>query len=189
MKQDIYYTALCTYDSENKEGFSWNDYIDWSELKHLKELVSLDGNLNSLAFSLDIDAAEEWNYFITDHDMVMFYFSSLDYVLSKTDHLERFNLLAIIKEPGKEKANLNKDYNFIGYDLIEIGGNTSALTNCGGFDETFLPNDLNSYGLVSDYDSAKQIREALPINNPDEPHVNCYLYEVWRHKTIGAKTN
>ena len=98
-------------------------------------------------------------------------------------------LLAIIKEPGKEKANLNKDYNFIGYDLIEIGGNTSALTNCGGFDETFLPNDLNSYGLVSDYDSAKQIREALPINNPDEPHVNCYLYEVWRHKTIGAKTN
>ena len=29
----------------------------------------------------------------------------------------------------------------VGYDLIEKGGNISALTNCGGFDESFLPKD------------------------------------------------
>ena len=189
MKPDIYYTALKTYDSDYKDGFSWNDYIEWSKLVQLKELVSLDGILNRLCFTPDLDASEEWNYIITDEGMVMFYFNALDYVLSKVADIEFFNLLAIIKEPEIEKADLNTVYDFIGYDLIEIGGDTSALTNCGGFDETFLPKDLNSYGLISEYDIAKRIQKELPINNPDEQHTDCYLYEVWRHKLIGRKTN
>jgi hypothetical protein len=189
MKPEIYYTALKTYDADNTTGFSWKEYIDWTELFHVKELVSLDGNLNRLAFVLDLDAAEVWDFIISDNGMVMFYFNSLDYVLNHVKDIPFFNLLAIIKEPGKEKANLSATYDFIGYDLIEIGGDTSALTNCGGFDETFLPSDLNGYGLVSDYEKAKSIQKKLPINNPEEEHTDCYLYEVWRHKTIGRKTN
>lgn len=189
MKPDIYYTALNTYDSDNKDGFSWKEYIELSELFHVKELVSLDGILNRLAFIPDLDASEEWQYIISDTGMVMFYFKALEYVLNKVEHLKFFNLLAIIKEPAKEKANLNTAFDFIGYDLIEIGGDTSALTNCGGFDETFLPNDLNTYGLISEYSTAKRIQKELPINNPEEPHTECYLYEVWRHKIIGRKTN
>lgn len=189
MKPDIYYTALKTYDSDNKNGFSWKEYIEWSEIFHLKELVSLDGILNGLSFIPDLDDVEEWNHIITDQGMIMFFFNSLEYVLSKVEHLEFFNLLAIIKEPTNEKADLCDAYDFIGYDLIEIGGDVSALTNCGGFDETFLPNDLNSYGLISDYDKAKKILKELPINNPEENHTDCYLYEVWRHKIIGRKTN
>lgn len=189
MKPDIYYTALKTYDSSDEDGFSWKEYIAWSELVHLKELVSLDGILNRLSFTPDLDSVEEWNHIITDEGMVMFFFNSLDYVLSKVKDLEFFNLLAIIKEPKSEKADLSKEYDFIGYDLIEIGGDVSALTNCGGFDETFLPIDLNAYGLISEYDKAKKIVKELPINNPDEQHTDCYLYEVWRHKIIGRKTN
>ena len=189
METDIYYTALKTYDSDNKYGFSWKEYIEWSKLFHVKELVSLDGILNELAFMPDLDSSEEWSYIITDQGMVMFFFNSLEYVLNKVEHLEFFNLLAIIKEPTKEKAELSNAFDFIGYDLIEIGGDTSALTNCGGFDETFLPSDLNSYGLISEYDKAKRILKELPINNPDEHHADCYLYEVWRHKIIGRKTN
>ena len=189
MKSNISFTALKTYDSDNKSGFSWEEYLKFSEIEHLKELVSLDGILNGLAFIPDLDTSEEWNYIITEEGMVMFFFNSLEYVLSKVKHLEFFNLLAIIKEPTKEKADLSKAYDFIGYDLIEKGGDVSALTNCGGFDETFLPKDLNCYGLISEYDKAKVILKELPINNPEEPHADCYLYEVWRHKIIGRKTN
>ncbi|WP_034058536.1 hypothetical protein [Lacinutrix jangbogonensis] len=189
MKLDIYYTALKTYDSDNKNGFSWEEYKKFSEINHLKELVSLDGILNGLAFIPDLDASEEWKYMVTENGMVMFFFNNLEYVLSKVNHLEFFNLLAVIKEPTKEKADLSTTYDFIGYDLIGIGGDVSALTNCGGFDETFLPNDLNAYGLISEYDKAKKILKELPINNPEEQHADCNLYEVWRHKIIGRKTN
>ena len=103
-------------------------------------------------------------------------------------YLKHYNFLAIIKEPKKEKAELETDFEFVGYDLIEKEGDISALTNCGGFDETFLPTELNEYGLISDFDKAKKIQTELPINNPAEHHANCYLYEVWRHKKIGRKT-
>ena len=50
MTNDIYYTALEIYDSQTGDEFSWEKYIEWSKLTHLRELVSLDGMLNGLAF-------------------------------------------------------------------------------------------------------------------------------------------
>jgi len=187
MKPEIYYTALDIYDSDYGEEFSWEKYIEWSKLTHLTELVSLDGMLNGLSFKPDFDSKTDWNYIITDGEMVTLFFNSIDYVLEKVKDLEYFNLLAVIKEPKKEKAELNADFEFIGYDLIEKEGDISALTNCGGFDETFSPTDLNQYGLISDFEKAKNIQTELPKNNPEEHHADCYLYEVWRHKTIGRK--
>ena len=40
----------------------------------------------------------------------------------------------------------------------------SALTNCGGFDERFLPVDLNEFGLVEDYEKAFEIEKRLLEN-------------------------
>ena len=85
------------------------------------------------------------------------------------------------------KKDLLDDFDCIGYDLIEVEGNVSALTNCGGFDESFLPQDLNEYGLFSEWGKARKVQADLRINNPEEHHVNCYLYEIWRHQTIGRK--
>jgi len=188
MTNDIYYTALEVYDSQTGDEFSWEKYIEWSKLTHLRELVSLDGMLNGLAFEPDFDSKYDWNYIVTDGEMVTLFFNSMDYVLEKVKGLKHFNLLAVIKEPRKEKAELEKDFEFVGYDLTEKDGTISALTNCGGFDETFLPSDLNEFGLISDYDKAMKIQTELPINNPAEHHADCYLYEVWRHKKIGRKT-
>lgn len=187
MKPNIYYTALKTYDSDNKTGFSWDEYLMLSEITHLTELVSLDGILNGLAFIPDLDASNDWENIATEDGKVMFFFNTLEYVVEKTKDLEYYNLLAIIKEPNKEKADLKNYFNFIGYDLIEKAGDSSALTNCGGFDKTFLPKELNTYGLISEYDKAKHIQKQLLINNPQEPYANCYLYEVWRHKLLGRK--
>jgi len=188
MTNEIYYTALEIYDSQTEDEFSWEKYIEWSKLTQLKELVSLDGLLNGLAFKPDFDSKDDWNYIVTDQNMVTVFFNSEKYVLEKVKDLKHYNFLAIIKEPKKEKAKLETDFEFVGYDLIEKEGDISALTNCGGFDETFLPTELNEYGLISDFDKAKKIQTELPINNPAEHHANCYLYEVWRHKKIGRKT-
>lgn len=92
-------------------------------------------------------------------------------------------------EPNETKAEqLERDFEFIGYDLIETDGDVSALVNCGGFDETFKPKELNSYGLISEYDRAKEIQTELPKNNPNEHHADCNLFEVWRHKYFGRNS-
>jgi len=187
MEREIFFTARNTYDSENNSEFSWQNYLEWSKLYHLKELVSLDGILNELSFTPDFASETEWKYIITDQNMVAVFFNSINYVLKKVKDLKYFNLLAVIKEPKSENANLNAEYDFIGYDLVEKDGDISALTNCGGFDETFSPQELNQYGLITEYNKAKKIQYKLIENNPDEHHADCYLYEVWRHKTIGRK--
>lgn len=187
MTNKIWYTARETYDSDYEVGFSWEKYIKWSKLTHLKELVSLDGILNGLVFEPNFDSEEDWKYIVTEERMIIQFFNSMDYVLEKTKGIDYFNLLAVIREPNEEKRDLSIDFDFVGYDLIEIDGNVSALTNCSGFDESFLPSDLNGFGLINEWTKAKKIQEALRINNPEEHHADCYLYEVWRHKTIGRK--
>ena len=61
----------------------------------------------------------------------------------------------------------------------------SALTNCGGFDETFSPSEVNTNGLIDDYERAYDIKEKLLINNPDEHHADTNVIAVWRHRTFG----
>ena len=189
MTKKIWYTAREIFDSDYKIKFSWDKYIKWSKLTHLTELVSLDGILNGLAFEPDFDSEEDWKYIVTEEQMITQFFNSMDYVLEKTKDLEYFNLLAVIKEPNEAKKDLSTDFDFIGYDLIETDGDVSALTNCGGFDESFLPSDLNTFGLIHKWAKAKKVKEDLKANNPEEHHADCHLYEVWRHKTIGRKSN
>ncbi|SFB33363.1 hypothetical protein [Algoriphagus aquimarinus] len=187
MNSEIWYTARETYDSDYEVEFSWKKYIKWSKLTHLSELVSLDGILNGLAFEPDFDSAEDWKYIVTEEQMITQFFNSLDYVVEKTKDLEYFNLLAVVREPNEAKSKLDSEFDFIGYDLIETDGDVSALTNCGGFDESFLPKDLNEFGLLTEWAKAKKIQTDLRINNPEEHHADCYLFEVWRHKIIGRK--
>ena len=187
MNSEIWYTARETYDPDYEVEFSWDKYIKWSKLTHLTELVSLDGILNGLAFEPDFDSEEDWKYIVTEEQMITQFFNSFDYVIKKTKDLEYFNLLAVVREPNETKSKLNSEFDFVGYDLIETDGDVSALTNCGGFDESFLPKDLNELGLVTEWAKAKKIQTDLRINNPEEHHADCYLFEVWRHKRIGRK--
>jgi hypothetical protein len=57
--------------------------------------------------------------------------------------------------------------------------------NCGGFDETFLPADLNHFGLIDDYEKAFDEKRGLLQNNPGHRHADTNVIAVWRHKTIG----
>jgi len=73
----------------------------------------------------------------------------------------------------------------MGYDLLDQDFSISALANCGGFDETFLPADLNEKGLIDDFNKAYNIKKRLFENNPGEHHADTNVIAVWRHKTIG----
>ena len=87
-----------------------------------------------------------------------------------------------------KKINI-PDFEFVGYDLLDRDYTTSALSNCGGFDETFRPSELNRCGLVDTFDKAYDIRERLFKNNPEEHHADCNVFAIWRHKKIGRARN
>jgi hypothetical protein len=184
---DYLYTATETYAPDYDEGgFSWAKFIEFSKLAHLTELVSLDTMLNGSIVEQDNENPEDWKFSVVDNLYVTGLFNSLNYVVEKVKGKERFNLLTVVKEPDHKCEEIEiPDFEFVGYELLDKDYSTSALSNCGGFDETFQPSDLNQYGLINTFEMAYNIRERLFANNPDEHHADCYVLAVWRHKEKG----
>ena len=181
------FTARGTYDQNyDEDGMSWKKYIEWSKLTHLTELVSLDGMLNEVLVEPDYDNEEDWNYIHIVDQYQTGFFTTLEYVFKRLKEKDKYNLLTVIIEPDKDCKDIKVDgYEFVGYDLLDQDFSISALTNCGGFDETFLPQDLNNKGLIDDFAKAFDIKKRLLENNPEEHHADTNVIAVWRHKTIG----
>lgn len=71
-------------------------------------------------------------------------------------------------------------FRFYGYDLLEDSTRISTLTNCGGFDNAFSPEDISEYGLIQEFDKAKQIQLLLVDEYPDEEHADCTIWAIRR---------
>jgi hypothetical protein len=183
---DYWYTATETYDKDYEDGPSWTKYIEFSKLTHLTELISLDGSLNKVVFEPDRGESGDWDFIITDNLFETGLFKSLDYVIKNVKDKERFNLLTVVKEPTQKCEKIEiPDFEFVGYELLDKDYSTSALSNCGGFNTTFKPSDLNQYGLIDTFAKAYDIRDRLFKNNPMEHHADCYVLGLWRHKEMG----
>jgi len=193
------HTALATFDrTYDKGGKScdgegkcsyqkdWNGYIEWSKLAHLSELVSLDGMINETLVVPDYDDGDDWNFIHNDGKYLTHFYTSVDYVLKRMEPQDKFNLLTVVVAPDRDCKNISiNGYEFVGYDLLDKEYGNSALTNCGGFDETFLGSDLNDKGLIDDFVKAYDIKKRLLENNPNEHHADTNVIAVWRHKAIG----
>ena len=181
------YTARGTYDkTHDEDGMAWVKYIEWSKLKHLTELVSLDGMLNEILVEPDYDNVDDWDFIHTVEQCQTGFFTTLEYVLKRLKLKNRYNLLTVVLEPDKDcKDIIIEGYEFVGYDLLDQEFSISALTNCSGFVETFLPTDLNDKGLIDNFTKAYDIKKRLLENNPEEHHADTNVIAVWRHKTIG----
>ena len=160
-------------------GETWANYTEWSKLFHLEEVISMDPLLCPSV--TDYDYEKDSEYIIWEDDGPNGY-NSLQYLKEKIIEANPtdYRVLAVVKEPFNECEKVQlPNFNFVGYDLIETQGYISALTNCGGFDETFLPADLNKYGLIQTYQKAYTIKEELLKNNPNQEHAECYVWAIW----------
>lgn len=184
----ILYTARGTFD-EHYGKEAWEDYLVWNKTPQMKECVTLDGSLGDLIFE-PYQTKEDWDFVDIDPDFEFLtdLFTSHEYVLTKVDANTVFNFLAVVREPEEKCENIELDgFEFVGYDLLEKDGHTSSLTNCGGFDE--MIEFQNEYGLINDFDKAQELRKLIYENYPGEPHADCKIFAVWRHKTIGRRKN
>lgn len=182
--QAIHYENIAKYNHPLK---SWEKYISWSGLDHMQELISLDRYLNELLEELnDWHKDEYWTYSVDDNLYKTGFFTSLEYVLRMTKSKDRFNLLAVVKEPKEDCKGIRIDgFDFIGYELLDKFYSCSALSNMGCMDKGFSPNEINQLGLMDSLDKAHRIQKHLRDYYPDMEDADTNVIAVWRHRRVG----
>ena len=162
------------------DGEKWLKYFEWAKIPALKEVVSLDNCLCAHLVNNDL-TDEDWNH-IVNADFRLDYFLHLDYLLNRISDIKRRNVLGLYRNPEShiEIAPAAGNFHFAGYDLIEEQTQISALVNCGGFPKAFSNEELNPFGLISEYRRASEVKKLLVEKHPEESHADCELYAIWR---------
>jgi hypothetical protein len=157
----------------------WARYIEWSGLIQLDELVSLDAMLNPPVLRAMKDSywpkvPENWRMFGL--------FTDLDFLRKEITGVARCNLLCVFRNPSEAPVlpSTPIEFELLGYDLIEVEGSTSALSNCGGFPQAFSDVELSKNGLLPSHLRACQVQESLRALYPLEDHADCDVWAIAR---------
>ena len=145
MALEYWYIAVEKFDPS--KGDKWRSYIQWSSLKQLNRVLSLDGILNPPIIN-ELNR-EDWNHNIQEN-FVIYFFRDIEYLIKRLLEDENFNIYAVIRSPENEVSNFVPDerFSFVGYDLVDKKGGISVLTNCGGFPNAFHNFELSGDGLL-----------------------------------------
>ncbi|HEV2502075.1 MAG TPA: hypothetical protein VGV39_03320 [Mesorhizobium sp.] len=172
------YAAMEKFDPSN--GTGWHNYIEWSGLFQLTEVVGLDGMLNEIVLS---EVKDHYWEKIVNEDFMLHFFTDLNFMLAQIDDVRNLNVIGTIKAPAEDVSGLVWDgFTFCGYELLDQDHDISALTNCGGFPDVFRNDELSSQGLVLDFGRATQIRHDLQQLYPEERHADCNIWAVFRRQ-------
>lgn len=162
-----------------ESGESWRRYLAWSALDQLTEVVSLDSCLCPPVVRGPL--AADWDH-IVNEDFMLDYFTDLDYLLGRCGGVANRNLLCVFRNPDVHPTPPAgpHHFRFEGYDLVDVQGGISALTNCGGFPLAFANDELSTHGLLPALERARDVQRALLQHYPSEPHAACHLWAVFR---------
>ena len=157
----------------------WTKFIAWSGLTQLDEVVSLDP---MLCPSLLPDIKPDYWPHIVNEDFMLRFFVDFEFLVTQLSRRTERNLLCVFRNPESEPAppSWPVEFEFLGYDLVDVQASASALTNCGGFPEAFENAELSPKGLLKTRERALEVQSALRRLWPDEPHANCHLWAIFR---------
>lgn len=160
-------------------GKSWTGYIEWSGLKHLKEVMSLDVSLCPRVIR-NINK-KDWEHNIHE-DFLLDFFWDLDYLITRIKKFKSARIIAVLRDPNAGCRNALRDerFVFLGYDIVDVHVDVSILTNCGGFPKVFKNEELSEIGLIRSFSRAIEINRDLKIHYPDHPHTKCNVWGLWK---------
>jgi hypothetical protein len=168
-----WFIALKTFGPA--DGAKWVDYVKWSGLRQLEELISLDAILCPTLLP-DIKA-DYWPH-IVNEDYRLHFFTDLAFLRRQVSAIDGGRILCVYRNPDAPpvlSAELS-GFRLIGYDLVDDKGDVSALSNCGGWPGILDNLELSSKGLIESHARAVQLRKLLASQHPKEPHARC---DVW----------
>ena len=153
-------------------GDRWTDYVKWSGLMQLEEVVSLD---QMLCPTLLPEIKDEYWPHIVQEDFMLNYFLDFDYLIAQVAAIEKKNVLCVFRNPvDLPQAPPVAQFRFLGYDLVDVQGTASALTNCGGFPGVFANSELSSAGLLPQLERAIEVRKNL------RSVYDCHVWAIFR---------
>lgn len=170
---------IATERFTSRDGEAWEKYVAWSGLRHLDEVVSLDPMLCPTL--LPETRADYWPH-IVNEDFMLNFFVDLDFLLEQIPGVREKNLLCVYRDPASPPPPCKGPirFEFLGYDLVDVHGGASALTNCGGFADVFENTELSSKGLLTSHGRAFQVRADLRARHPEEHHADCHVWAISR---------
>lgn len=164
-----------------QSGDAWSSYIEWSGLRHIEELVSMDSIL--CPSLIDQPDGADWDFNI-HADYRCHWFHDYKYLKLRVNYdPSRHNLLAISECPTEAPEPIDQ-FTFCGYDVLDGDNSVSVLTNCGGFPEIFSANDLNQFGLITDLGRVTEIAETIRLKELDYHCCDCRVWGIARYSDI-----
>lgn len=173
----IYYTAIEKFNSES--GVLWEKYKAKNDLNHLVEIITLDSSLCPAAEQEgENEVLQDSNFPFGDAELYSDLKKSVVEIHGDLDAND-WNTIAIELNPKKERALPPKDFDFVGYDLVDIATRTSTLVNCGKLEKAFTSADLNSSGLINDLESSLLVQRKIKDHYPNLSHNNTTVVAIW----------
>jgi hypothetical protein len=162
-----------------RASLGWASYVAWSGLTQLDEVVSIDP---MLCPPLLPEIKDEYWPHIVNEDFMLNFFTDLPFLLANLPATTERNLLCVYRNPPDPLPPTLQadDFEFLGYDLVDIHGSASALTNCGGFPDVFDNREVSSKGLLTSHTRSLQVQSELRAKHPEEHHANCHVWGVYR---------
>ncbi|MEP6686811.1 MAG: hypothetical protein ABJC36_00590 [Gemmatimonadales bacterium] len=166
-------------------GARWTDWVAWSGLTGVRELISLDTMLCPEA--PDRLIPEDWEHNV-HADYRVLHFRSLEYLTRRVAGTLDLQLLALLPNPEAEEVARVQlpGFDFAGFEVLDVHGDVSALTNCGGFPALFAADELNPFGLLDDLTRAEAVRGGLRNTYRGRPHAECDVWALWRSLPAAA---
>jgi hypothetical protein len=171
-----WFIALKTFGPA--DGGKWADYVAWSGLHQLAELISLDQMLCPTL--LPEIKAEYWPH-IVNEDYCTHFFTDLAFLRRQVADIAGGRILCVYRNPQRPPVlpvELSS-FRLIGYDLVDEKGDVSALSNCAGWPGILDNFELSPKGLIEGHARAVQLREQLARRYPEEPHARCNLWAIF----------
>ena len=170
---------IATEPFASGSGDAWEKYVRWSGLVHLDEVVSLDPMLCPTVLP---EAKDECWPYIVNEDFMLDFFIDLEVLLNQISGIRSRNLLCVYRDPERSPPPYDgpATFEFLGYDLVDVEGSASALTNCGGFPDVFASKELSPKGLLTSHARAVQVQADLRTKHPEEHHADCHVWAISR---------
>lgn len=172
---------IATQPFTPRDSEAWKRYLDFSGLTQLEEVVSLDAILCPPLLREIQD--DYWPHIVNENFMLHF-FLDFDFLAAQVAGVAGKNMLCVYRNPDAPPSPPSiagsEFEEFMGYDLVDVESQISALTNCGGFPEVFANSELSPAGLLRDFDRALEVQQRLRVFYPDEPHANCHRWAIFR---------
>jgi hypothetical protein len=177
-----YYAAIERFDRNN--GERWMEYIRYMDRTDLIRIVTLDSILCPPV--VHVESSDDWQ-FVAKEEFMLDFFTDLDFVLRRVVGHRPSVVVAVARDPSEADVSgfSHADFEFAGFDVVDIQFVTSAIFNNSHFPGIFNVSELSpESGLIMLRERAFEIRDTLRQRYPDRDETKCCVWAIWRYTGI-----